>query len=250
MIKTSIVMTYYKKSQFVEKSVNSILEQTDKNFEIIIIDDEVSEESHEILNKIEKLDNRIILKINNKNIGVGESRNKAIDICKGNYIAFCDCDDLWESLKLENQISFMENFNLDFSFTSYKLIDHLDNEIGFRKAQKFVNFDQLLNSCDIGLSTVVVKKQIFENQNFRFAQTKTKEDYILWLKMSQNGVKMSGMNECLASWRKTENSLSSSTFQKLKDGYKVYNYYLKFNKFKSLYYLFKLSLNYMLKKIK
>ena len=68
--------------------------------------------------------------------------------------------------------------------------------------------------------------------------------------MSKNGIKMDGINECLASWRKTNNSLSSSTFQKLKDGYKVYNNYLKYNKFKSLYFLLKLSFNYILKKFK
>ena len=78
MIKTSIVMTYYKKSQFIENSVKSILNQTEKNFEIIIVDDEVSKESSEILNIIKKLDSRIFLETNSKNIGAGDSRNKGI----------------------------------------------------------------------------------------------------------------------------------------------------------------------------
>ena len=61
MIKTSIVMTYYKKSQFIENSVKSILNQTEKNFEIIIVDDEVSKESREILSIIKLLVNIIII---------------------------------------------------------------------------------------------------------------------------------------------------------------------------------------------
>ena len=250
MIKTSIVMTYYKKSQFIENSVKSILNQTEKNFEIIIVDDEVSKESNEILNIIKKLDNRIFLEANSKNIGAGESRNKGISKCKGSYIAFCDCDDLWDKTKLETQLKFMENQGSEFTFTSYRIIDHLNKEIGFRHAEETMTFDKLINSCDIGLSTVIVKKKILENNKYRFANTKTKEDYILWLEMSKNGIKMDGINECLASWRKTNNSLSSSTFQKLKDGYKVYNNYLKYNKFKSLYFLLKLSFNYILKKFK
>ncbi len=250
MIKTSIVMSYFKKSQFITDTINSLIKQSEKDFEIIIIDDEVSKESHEILKNISKLDKRIFLKINDKNIGAGASRNKAIELSKGTYIAFCDCDDLWDSSKLERQIKFMENIKSDFSFTSYKIIDDLDNEIGFRKADEFINYDKLINSCDIGLSTVVIKKKIFENQNYRFGQTKTKEDYILWLKLAKDGIKMNGINESLASWRKTNNSLSSSTYQKLKDGFKVYNIYLNYSKFKSIYLLFKLSLNYILKRIK
>jgi len=250
MIKTSIVMTYYKKSQFINKSINSLINQSEKDFEIIIIDDEVSKESENILKNILKLDKRISLETNDKNMGAGAARNKAINLSKGNYIAFCDCDDLWDKAKLETQIKFMENLNLEFSYTSYRIIDHLDNEIGFRKAKNSSNFEELLNSCDIGLSTVIVKKKIFENQNYKFANTKTKEDYILWLLMAKNGVQMHGIDICLGSWRKTKNSLSSSIIQKLQDGYKVYNTYLKYNKIKSLYLLFKLSINYILKSIK
>ena len=114
-------MPYYKKSKFINASINSILNQSFQKFEIIIVDDELSENSFYVLSNIEKLDTRIkVLEI--KNMGAGQSRNYAIDLSKGEYIAFCDCDDLWKQNKLEKQIKFMEDNNLDFSFKVMKLL--------------------------------------------------------------------------------------------------------------------------------
>ena len=122
----SIIMTYYQKSEYIHETIRSILKQSLKDFEIIIIDDEVSENSQKVLSEIKKLDTRIKIFKNKENLGAGQSRNNAINLCKGKYIAFCDCDDLWDNSKLEKQIKFMQTSNLEFSFTSYRIIDHLD----------------------------------------------------------------------------------------------------------------------------
>ena len=246
----SVIMPYYKKSEFINASVNSILNQSFKEFEIILIDDELTKNSYEILENVKKLDVRIRVFKNKKNLGAGQSRNDAINFCKGQYIAFCDCDDLWRQNKLEKQIKFMKDCNLEFSFTSYEIINNNDLKIGFRDAQKNLSFKQLRNSCDIGLSTVMIQKNIFNNEKFRFGKTKTKEDFILWLLLAKNGIQISGIKECLVSWRKSSGSLSSSFFQKIIDGYKVYRDYLHYSRIKSFFFLIILSVNYMLKKIK
>ena len=93
----------------------------------------------------------------------------------------------------------------------------------------------------------MIKKNIFKNNDLRFANLKTKEDYVLWLRLAKNKISMHGMSENLVNLRKTKNSLSSSTYQKLIDGYKVYRIYLKFSRIKSLISLFVLSFNYILK---
>ena len=98
---------------------------------------------------------------------------------------------------------------LKFSFTSYEIINEKNLKISFREAQKKLSFEQLRNSCDIGLSTVIIKKYIFDNEKFRFGKTKTKEDFILWLILAKNGIQIIGIKECLASWRKDSDSLSS-----------------------------------------
>ncbi len=243
----SIIMPYFQKRKFLEESINSILKQTYQNFEILLIDDEVSEESLNYLEEINKYDARIHLIKNEYNMGVAESRNKGISISKGQYIAFCDCDDLWKNNKLELQLKFMKKLDLDFSHTSYEIVDENKKILGCRKAEKDTNFKKLINSCDIGLSTVIVNRTVFDNSEHRFVNIKTKEDYVLWLILAKNGVKILGINDTLTSWRKTKNSLSSSIFQKLQDGYKVYRIYLKYSRLKSLFCLIRLSINYILK---
>ena len=88
IVKISIIIPYYKKSFFILDTINSILKQTFNNFEIIIVDDENSDESNQLLKKILRLDSRIRLLTNEKNIGAGQSRNKALNFAVGEFIAF------------------------------------------------------------------------------------------------------------------------------------------------------------------
>ena len=106
---------------------------------------------------------------------------------------------------------------------------------------------ELLKSCDIGLSTVIIKKELISDK-IKFPMLKTKEDFVLWLKLLENGEKIYALNEYLTFWTKSKNSLSSSTYQKILDGFKVYHNYMNYNLFKSLYFLFCLSINFILKK--
>ncbi len=243
-------MPYYKKSEFISASINSILNQSFQKFEIIIIDDELSKNSFEILENIKKLDTRIKVFRNKENLGAGGSRNNAINLSEGEYIAFCDCDDLWKQNKLEKQIKFMKDYDLKFSFTSYEIIDDNNQRIGFREANNNLSFRQLRNSCDIGLSTVMIKKNVFDNKKFKFGKTKTKEDFILWLLLAKEGIQINGIKECLMSWRKNSKSLSASNIQKIIDGYKVYKDYLNYSRIKSLFFLIILSFNFIIKNIK
>ena len=244
----SVIMPYFKKELYVEDSIKSILSQSYKDFEIIIIDDESSEQSSKVLKNILQLDSRIKLISNKKNLGAGKSRNEGIKFAKGELIAFCDCDDLWKQSKLEIQLRFMNENNINFSFTGYELINFKGYNIGYRKAEKILDFEKLKKSCDIGLSTVVLKRYLLDDKNFQFAELKTKEDYVLWLKLAKNKIKFYGLNESLSYWRKSKDSLSSYTFQKLIDGYKVYRIYLNYGRLKSLICLMRLSINYILKK--
>ena len=243
----SVIMPYYNKEFFLKKSIQSILDQTHKNFEIILINDEQSVKSCNFLKEISKLDSRIKLFLNEKNLGAGLSRNLGIKKATGEFIAFCDCDDLWKPSKLELQLKFMKNSNLNFSFTAYEIIDQNENIIDTRRADKIIDFNMLKNSCDIGLSTVLIKKKIFEEIKYKFPNLVTKEDYVLWLMLAKDGINLSGLNQNLVSWRKSKNSLSSSTIQKLLDGYKVYRFYLGYGRLKSIICLINLSINFILK---
>ena len=240
----SIIIPYYKKKNYIEQTLNSILNQKFKNFEVLIIYDDSDRRDLIYLKTLKKKDNRIKLIINNKNIGAGMSRNKGLKFSRGKYIAFIDADDIWHSNKLKTQLNYMIKNKILISHTSYYIIDKENKKIGFREAKK-ISYKDLIKSCNIGLSTVMIKKKIIEK--YSFAKFKTKEDYVLWLKLAKNNYTFYPIKKSLTSWRSLDNSLSSSLMQKLIDGYLVYRVFLKQSFIKSLLSLFILSLNFLKK---
>tara|TARA_X000000950_G_scaffold38683_1_gene41368 strand:- start:20021 stop:20773 length:753 start_codon:yes stop_codon:yes gene_type:complete len=243
----SVIIPYYKKKKYIQTTLQSVLKQTYKKLEIILVFDEGNLTNLKYIKKLSKIDKRIKLIINNKNEGAGESRNVGIKKSKGEYIAFIDSDDLWNKNKITKQIKFLKNKNTDICHTSYKIINGQNKKIGFREARNFFTVNDLIKSCDIGLSTVMLRKTIL-NKNLKFPKIQTKEDFVLWLKLLKKKIKIYGLKENLVSWRKSKNALSSSFFRKILDGFRVYNKYMNFNLITSIYYLFLLSLNYMVKR--
>ena len=245
---TSIIIAYYKKKQFFEETINSILNQTYSNFEVILVYDDVDKGELNFVIKILSRLPRYKIIINKKNIGAGLSRNKGIYFAKGQYIAFCDADDLWHKKKLEVQITFMKQEKINFSHTSYKIINNFGNTLGYFKIAKKLNYKDLLKSCDIATSSVVINKNILKKEIF-FSNFTTKEDYALWLKIAKKENKLYGIKNDLLFWRSLHNSLSDSFFQKLFDAYKVYRFSEKYNTITSIYFVIRLSLFALIKKI-
>jgi teichuronic acid biosynthesis glycosyltransferase TuaG len=242
----TIIIPYYKKKKFFKKTIKSVLRQTHKNFKIFLIYDDVDKSELPFVKfTLRKIKNVKII-FNKKNLGAGYSRNIGIKKSNSRLIAFLDSDDTWHKDKLKKQIKFMKMKKVDFSFTDYSIIDKNEKKIKIIKAPKIITYQNLLFSCDIGLSTVMINARLLKKE--KFPNLKTKEDYLLWIKLSKKKIKMLGINETLASWRKTNNSLSSSIIQKLKDAFLVYNYHLKFNFLKSLILVFLLSINSLTKK--
>ena len=242
----SIIIPYYKKKFFFKKTINSVLNQTYKNFEIILIYDDNNRSELLLVKKILKKVKKKKIIINKKNLGVGISRNYGIQKAKGKFLSFLDADDIWDKDKLTKQIEFMKKNNLDFSYSDYSIINERGVLIKKVQSPKRIKFKNLLFSCDIALSSVVVNSNILKNE--KFPNLKTKEDYLLWLKLSKKNIKMMSINKNLTFWRKTNNSLSSSIKQKLKDAFLVYNGYLKFNVLTSILLIFCLSINSIIKR--
>ena len=242
----SVIIPYFKKKKYFKETLLSVLNQTYTYFEIILIYDDFDHRDLKYVKKLSEMDERINLIVNKKNLGAGISRNLGIKKADGKYIAFIDADDIWRKDKLEIQISFMKKKKLIFCHTSYDIIDKNDNKIGFRKARTFYKSNDIIKSCDIGLSTVIFTKQI-KDLELKFADLKTKEDFVLWLKILEKKITLNSIDKPLTSWRKLEGSLSSSVIQKLSDAFLVYNKFMKFNTIKSLYYVFCLSINYLIK---
>ena len=126
----SIIMPSYNTAAYIKESIQSVLNQTYTNWELIIVDDCSTDSTDEVLETIK--DSRIRYFKNDKNSGAAVSRNKALREAKGQWIAFLDSDDLWMPEKLEKQIYFMESNGYAFSYTSYEEIDIEGNKTGIR----------------------------------------------------------------------------------------------------------------------
>ncbi len=236
----SVIMPYFKKKEYVEKSILSVINQSYKNLELIIIYDDESMDDFEYISKIcNKFKNIKIIK-NIKNLGAGESRNIGIKSATGDLVAFIDADDFWYEEKLEKQINFLKKNNYKFIFCNYiKKSQNSEKEVVCKK--KYLGYSNLLKSCDIGLSTVLIETNLIKKN--LFPSLKTKEDYVVWLQITKKEIQAYCLNEILVIWNNSKNSLSSNTIQKILDGYKVYRVYEKFSFLKSFMLLIILSLN-------
>lgn len=112
--KVSIIVTFYKKSNYIKETLNSILNQTYKNFELIFVYDDEDKNDLLYVKKLLKRFKKKKIIINKKNMGVAKSRNKALKHCKGTFISFIDADDIWKKNKLQFQINFMIKNNAIF----------------------------------------------------------------------------------------------------------------------------------------
>jgi len=242
----SIIIPYYKKKFYFKKTISSVLKQTYKNYEVILIyDDKDKSDLAFVKTTIKKIRNSKII-INQSNLGVARSRNIGIKHSKGKFISFLDADDLWHKDKLKRQLLFMNKNKIGFSFSSYYIINKDGKKLKTIRVPKKLIFKNLLFSCKIGLSTVIADSKFFKK--VKFSNLKTQEDYLVWLRLSKGNINMLGINETLASWRKTDNSLSSSTKQKLKDAFQVYNKHLKLNYFITLILIVSLSIHSLKKR--
>ena len=249
----TIIIPYKKNLKYLFLTLKSISEQSYKKFKILIIYDDTDKSDLKIIKKTistnRKFKNHLIKIIQNKdNFGPGKSRNIGIKNSNSKYIAFIDSDDTWHKDKLKKQIKFMEKNNLPISHTSYYVVNSVEKKLSFRIAKNKICKDDLIRSCDIGLSTVMLDTAFIKKNKLYFPTTiKTKEDYVLWLKIIEKTNIIYGLDLKLTNYRKTKNSLSSNIFLNLINGYKVYRYFMYYNPIKSFLSLICLSINYLRK---
>ncbi len=179
----SIIMPSYNTASFIAESIQSVLAQSYKVWELIIVDDCSPDNTDQVV-KPYLSDERIKYLKNEKNSGAAVSRNRALREAKGKWIAFLDSDDLWMPEKLKKQISFMEKNGYHFSYTNYAEIDADDKRTGItvtgpKKITKTVFF----NYCWPGCLTVMYDAETIGL--IQIADIKKNNDYAMWLKVCQ-----------------------------------------------------------------
>ncbi len=142
----SVIMSTWNSSRYVAESIESILAQTYKNWELIITDDCSIDNTRDILKEYAAKDPRIKVQFNETNGGAGVSRDKSISSATGRYIAFCDSDDRWVKDKLEKQLKFMKEKDVALCFAPYYTCDENSEYLGYVSApQRVTLFDMM---CD------------------------------------------------------------------------------------------------------
>lgn len=249
IVKVTIVMPSYNASKYIHDSVNSVINQTEKFWELIIVDDHSIDDTVTIINAIMEKDDRIKLIINHERKGTAFCRNKAIELAEGKYIAFLDADDLWASDKISKQLHIMENHGFKMTYTNYlEFIDGQDPLHGkIIKSPVSVTKKQLLRSNSIGCLTVIVDSKIAKLSLIPISITK-RNDYALWLKCL-NYTNAYNINSVEAYYRKSNGSLSSgSKFKLVSYHYRVFRLSEKRSSIMSIYLTMRNILYYVIKK--
>tara|TARA_Y100000385_G_C13039948_1_gene614825 strand:+ start:322 stop:1119 length:798 start_codon:yes stop_codon:yes gene_type:complete len=202
----SILMPAFNSEKYIEESINSVLAQTYKNWELIIIDDVSTDNTSSIVKNIAINDSRIRFIQKQTRDGAANSRNIGIKKAQGRFIAFLDSDDIWKTKKLEKQIFFMEKYKYDFTYSFYSEFDIQKNSV-LIKSPKSINRFKLAFFGNIGCLTVMYDKS--KLGDFTIKRIKKRNDYALWLAILQKAKKGYCLEENLASYRKTNEGLSS-----------------------------------------
>ncbi|AQS93255.1 glycosyl transferase [Polaribacter sp. BM10] len=232
----SIITPSYNSSAFISKTIISVLNQTYKNWEMIIVDDCSTDGSNKLIESFIAKDSRIMLHKLAKNSGTAIARNTAIDIANGEFIAFLDSDDIWLPNKLELQIEFMIQNNYNFTHTSYSTI----NETSEKPIKNFIcrptlNYKNMLYSNRIGCLTVIYNAN--KLGKIYMPNVRKRQDYALWLKILKIEEHAFGIPEILAHYRLRNQSISNNKFEMLKWNFYLFKNIEKMSYVKSFFYL-------------
>lgn len=230
----SVIMPAYNAELYIEESVASILNQSYRNLELIIVNDCSNDNTLQILEKFSSNDERIIVLNNDTNLGCAQSRNKALQITKGEYIAFCDSDDVWMENKIEKQLSHIKNSNADMVFTAYEMIDSSGQHIKYRNIKEKVLFDDLLRENFVIFSTTIFRRGVIEE--IQFNDRWYHEDYVFLLDCMEHQYEFGGLNENLVKYRISKNGRSYNKFCSAKHRWIILRKYLKIDLVLSIWY--------------
>lgn len=221
----SVIMPAYNAGRFVETAVRSVMTQTVTDWELLVLDDGSTDDTLTIVQRLAQLDSRIRVLPNECNMGVAKTRNRGLDLCRGEYVALLDSDDVWYPKKLETQLALIRETGADLSYCSYAIVDAAgEKTCADYLVPSKVEFRELLKQNVIGCSTVMFSAKVKEK--YRFEADFYHEDYVLWLQLLRDGCKAAGCTQVLVAWRYVVNSRSFNKWNAAQKRWKIYRSYL------------------------
>ncbi|MGE6220060.1 glycosyltransferase family 2 protein [Nubsella zeaxanthinifaciens] len=244
----TIITPCYNSADFVALTINSVLEQSYTNWELIVIDDKSKDNTTAVIETYAQQHNNIKLIKLEQNGGVANARNVGLAEAKGKYIAFLDSDDIWLKDKLAKQVAYMEEKNLPMTFCAYQRIDEAGTVIsGKIEVPNSVNYKKLLSHNVIIFSTSLTLKSAIGDIRFKKAGH---EDWIFWLDIFKKPFNGYGINEVLVEYRIRKGSVSSNKLKVIGFTWKILRESEKLGFFESAYHFAKYAFSTVWKRLK
>lgn len=244
----SVIMPAYNSEKYIGEAIESVLNQSYKNWELIIVNDASSDNTENIIKAYAAKNNKIVLISLSENKGVSNARNVAISSAKGRYMAFLDSDDIWTNDKLARQISYMQENDYCFTYHDYILFNTtMSKESGkVIKVPNSLDYNELLKgNCTGSCLTTVVDRNFIRRIRM---PNQRHEDFICWLNiLKEYKVHAYGLNEVLGYYRVGKSSVSSNKLRSAYWTWKVYRDTQKIGFLDAIFYFFNYAIKGVLK---
>lgn len=229
----SVIMPCYNMEKYIAATIESVQRQTYPHWELLIVDDTSTDGTADMVRSHQIQDDRIHFVVKPKHSGIADTRNQCISMAKGRFLAFLDADDLWHPEKLEQQLQFMTERKIGFSYSSYDCVDEEGKPLEKRvNSAGNLDYDAYLHNTIIGCSTVMIDTTIIGNvfvPHFR-----TSEDTATWLNILKKGFLAYAIEQPLTSYRIRQHSASSNKLKASSDLWRVYRQNEKLPLFKAI----------------
>ena len=233
----SIIVPVYNAQPYIEQTIEMVRKQTFQDWELILVEDCSKDDTKKVISQtLAKFqDERIRVIYKEQNEGAAKARNIGLYQAKGRYIAFLDADDIWLEQKLQTEITFMQEKEAGFVFTSYEYGDEMGKPTGkIVKVPNIITYRQALQRTIIFTTTVLldtekISKKLMEMPNV------PSEDSATWWQIMRNDIPAYGLNEVLAIYRRPRKSLSSNKGTAIK---RIWNLYRNVEKLSLAYSIY------------
>lgn len=219
----SVIMAAYNAEKTIAQAINSVLNQTYVNLELLVIDDCSKDATVNVIKELAAKDPRIRLIENSVNCGVSKTRYHGLEEAHGAWIAILDSDDVWMPNKLEKQIIVQNETNAGLLFTGSTFIDENGNPIDwYLHAPREIEYKKLLKQNVVSNSSVLVEKKLY--RQFYAVGDNMHEDFAIWLGITKTGRKAYGVDEPLLIYRLSASSKSGNKLKAAMMNWNTYRY--------------------------
>lgn len=237
-----IIIPVYNSEKFISRTIRSVLNQTFKNWRLIIIEDGSNDNTKKILTKLYKKflnKNKIVILKNKINKGQGFSRNRGLNYSKSKFVAFLDSDDTWNKKKLENQIKFMLTNNFDFTYTDYKIIKN--NKCTKIIVKNFYNYEKFILDSSIITSSIILRRKILKKIYFK--NLPFLEDYFFKCQILKKNITAHRFPGAYTNYLVRNDSLQSNRFLALISLWSINKNLNYMNFFQNIFSIYSIVLN-------